>query len=70
MENNNWEETKKKKIELLEKELKIFVNKLDIIRSNRISLEAIRWLMVDYQGEKKPIKSITSLNYFWCILFT
>ena len=46
----------------MEKELKIFVNKLDIIRSNRISLEAIRGLVVDYQGEKKPIKSIANLK--------
>jgi len=36
MENNNWEAIKQKKIEHLEKELKVFVGKLDKIRSNRI----------------------------------
>lgn len=60
--NNNWEEVKKKKSELLEKELQIFIGKLEKIRSNRISLEAIRGLVIDYQGEKKPIKSIASLK--------
>lgn len=59
---NNWEEIKKKKTELLERELQVFVGKLERIRSNRISLEAIRGLMIDYQGDKKPIKSVANLR--------
>jgi ribosome recycling factor len=46
----------------LEKELQFFLSQLDKIRSNRISLEAIRGLMIDYQGEKKPIKSLANLR--------
>ncbi|CAH1755777.1 15085_t:CDS:10 [Entrophospora sp. SA101] len=56
------EEVKKKKNEVLGKELEIFVGKLDNIRSNRISLEAVRGLMVDYQHGKKPLKSVASLR--------
>ncbi|CAJ0824605.1 22183_t:CDS:2, partial [Entrophospora sp. SA101] len=36
--------------------------KIDNIRSNRISLEAVRGLMVDYQHGKKPLKSVASLR--------
>lgn len=39
-----------------------FIHKLDIIRSNRISLEVIRGLLIDYHGEKKPIKSVANLK--------
>lgn len=46
----------------MEKELKFFVGKLDQIRSNRISLESIRGLVINYQGEKKTLKSITNLK--------
>ena len=46
----------------MEKELKVFIGKLEKIRSNRISLEAIRGLMVNYQGEKKPLKSVANLR--------
>lgn len=59
---NNWELIKQKKTEHLEKELKVFVGKLEKIRSNRISLEAIRGLMVNYQGERKPLKAIANLR--------
>ena len=62
MENNNWGEAKKKETERLEKEIQFFINKLEGIRSNRISLEVIRRLMIDYQGEKKPIKAVTNLR--------
>lgn len=44
------------------KELKIFLGKLDKIRSNRISLEIIRELMIDYRGERKPLKILASLS--------
>ena len=47
---------------ILEKELEVFVGKLERIRSNRISLEAIRGLMVNYQGEKKPLKAVANLR--------
>lgn len=59
---SNWEAIKQKKIEHLEKELKVFIGKLEKIRSNRISLELIRGLVIDYQGEKKPIKSVANLR--------
>lgn len=59
---NNWEVIKEKKIEHLEKELKVFIGKLERIRSNRISLEAIRGLMVNYQNERKPLKTIANLR--------
>ncbi|CAG8789971.1 1964_t:CDS:2, partial [Racocetra fulgida] len=48
--------------ELLEKELEIFVGKLERIRSNQISLETIRGLTIIYQGERKPLKTISSLR--------
>src|SRR3954467_879492 len=47
---------------VLEKELTIFISKLERIRSNRISLEAIRGLMVTYQNERKPLKAIANLR--------
>ncbi|CAG8547076.1 39219_t:CDS:2 [Gigaspora margarita] len=53
---------RQKKIEHLEKELKVFISKLERIRSNRISLEAIRGLMVNYQNERKPLKTIANLR--------
>lgn len=59
---NNWEAIKRKKIEQLEKRLQIFTSELEKIRSNRISLELIGGLMVEYQGEKKMIKSLASLR--------
>ena len=59
---SDWEAFKQKKIEHLEKELAVFIGKLERIRSNRISLEAIRGLMVNCPGEKKPLKSIASLR--------
>lgn len=59
---NNWEVIKEKKTQLLEKELAIFIGKLERIRSNRISLEAIRGLMVSYQNERKPLKAIANLR--------
>jgi ribosome recycling factor len=58
----DWEAVKQKKIEHLEKELKVFIGKLERIRSNRISLEMIREITANYQGEKKPIKAIASLR--------
>jgi ribosome recycling factor len=61
MENNIWEEIKRKKTEQLEKELKIFAGKLDKIRSNHVSIEVIRGLVVIYHGERKPIKSMATL---------
>src|SRR6185312_7058163 len=61
MENNIWEEIQKKKTEQLEKELKIFAGKMDKIRSNHISIEVIRGLVVSYRGERKPIKSMATL---------
>jgi ribosome recycling factor len=54
----NWEAIKKKKIEHLEKELRVFVDKLEKIRSNRISVEVIGGLIINYRGEKKTIKSV------------
>ena len=59
---NNWELIKQKKVEHLEKELKVFIGKIERIRSNRISLEAIRGLMINYQGEKKPLKAVANLR--------
>jgi len=62
MQNNNWEIIKQKKTQQLDKELAFFTHKLDIIRSNRISLEVIRGLLISYQGEKKSIKSVSNLK--------
>ena len=59
---NNWEAFKQKKTATLEKELAVFVSKLERIRSNRISLETIRGLMVNCPGEKKPLKTIANLR--------
>ncbi|CAI2162081.1 11683_t:CDS:2 [Funneliformis geosporum] len=59
---NDREAIKRKKIEQLEKRLQIFTSELEKIRSNRISLELIGGLMVEYQGEKKMIKSLASLR--------
>ena len=59
---NDWETIKQKKIEHLEKELKVFVGKLERIRSNRISLEVIRGIMVNYRGERKPLKTMANLR--------
>ncbi|CAG8799526.1 12151_t:CDS:1, partial [Gigaspora rosea] len=42
--------------------LTVFVGKLEKIRSNQISLEAIRGLPVNCQGEKKPLKAIANLR--------
>ncbi|CAG8799978.1 7951_t:CDS:2 [Cetraspora pellucida] len=61
-ERDKNQEIKKKATELLEKELEIFVGKLERIRSNQISLETIRGLTISYQGEKKPLKTISSLR--------
>jgi len=46
----------------LEKELSIFRGKLEKIRSNRVSLEAIRELIIDNRGQKRPLKSLASLS--------
>ncbi|CAG8447551.1 11315_t:CDS:2 [Racocetra fulgida] len=62
VEKNKTKVIKEKKIEQLEKELTIFVGKLERIRSNRISLEAIRGLIINCQGEKKPLKAIGNLR--------
>jgi ribosome recycling factor len=40
----------------------VFVGKLERIRSNRISLETIRGLMINYQGERKPLKAVANLR--------
>ena len=58
----NWEVIKQKKTMVLEKELEVFIGKLERIRGNRISLEAIRGLMVNYQNERKPLKAIANLR--------
>ncbi|WNE40326.1 MAG: Ribosome-recycling factor [Mycoplasmataceae bacterium] len=57
---NNWEGVKQKKTSQLTKELEFFISKLDKIRSNQISLESISNLMVNLQGEKKPLKAVAS----------
>ena len=59
---SDWGAIKQKKTELLEKEVRVFIAKLEKIRSNRINLEMIRGLPVNYQGEKKPIKTIANLR--------
>jgi ribosome recycling factor len=46
----------------LEKELKVFAGKLDKIRSNHISIEVIRGLVINYRSEKKPIKAVANLR--------
>src|SRR6185312_2357559 len=61
MENNIWEEIQRKKTEQLEKEVKIFAGKMDKIRSNHISIEVIRGLVVGDRVERKPIKSMATL---------
>ena len=40
----------------------MFISKLEKIRSNRISLEVVRGLMVNCQGERKPLKAIANLR--------
>jgi ribosome recycling factor len=59
---SNWETVKQKKTEQLEKELQAFISKLEKVRSNRISLELVGGLRVEYHGEKKMIKSLASLR--------
>ena len=59
---NSWEEIKKKKAEHLEKNLLVYFGKLEKIRSNRISLEIIRGLTIDYRGQKKPLKTLANLS--------
>ncbi|CFW92935.1 Putative ribosome-recycling factor [endosymbiont DhMRE of Dentiscutata heterogama] len=59
---NNWEVIKQKKTEHLEKELTIFVGKLERIRSNQISLELLKGLIISYGKGKKPLKEIASLR--------
>ena len=59
---NNWESIKQKEIEYLEEKLKFFIGELEKIRSNRISLEIIRDLIVNYQGGKKPLKSVANVR--------
>ncbi|CAG8758583.1 34204_t:CDS:2 [Racocetra persica] len=46
----------------LEKELRVFVGKLEKIRSNQISLEMIRGLTINYQGERKPLKTLANFR--------
>ncbi|CAG8437315.1 6938_t:CDS:2 [Ambispora leptoticha] len=41
-------------------ELRVSINKLERVRSNRISVELIGSLIIEYQGEKKMIKSLAS----------
>lgn len=64
---DKWETIKQKKIERLEKELNFFVDKLDRIRSNQISLKTIQETIVDYKNEKKTLKRLAdswiSSNY-------
>ena len=62
MENDTWEVIKQKETGLLEEKLNVFIGKLEKIRSNRINLEVVRSLIVNYQGEKKPIKTIANLR--------
>ena len=60
---SDWEAVKQKKIEHLEKELKVFIGKLEIIRSNRISLEVIeKEINLKLTAEKKPSKTAVNLN--------
>jgi ribosome recycling factor len=62
MQNNTWEEFKNKKIELFNKELKIFLEKINGIRSNQISLEVIRRLTISCQKEIKPVNALANLK--------
>ncbi|WNE40914.1 MAG: Ribosome-recycling factor [Mycoplasmataceae bacterium] len=59
---SNWEGVKQKKTSQLTKELEFFISKLDKVRSNQISLDAISNLIINLQGEKKPLKAIASLR--------
>ncbi|RHZ35587.1 ribosome-recycling factor [endosymbiont GvMRE of Glomus versiforme] len=59
---NTWETIKKNCVDQFEKRLEFFIGKLKKIRSDRISLETIRGLKINYQGEKKPIKIIANLR--------
>src|SRR6185503_4973006 len=59
---SNWEIIKQKATKQLEEKLRVSINKLERVRSNRISVELIGSLIVEYQGEKKMIKSVASLR--------
>jgi len=62
MNSNLWEEIKQKNLQHFEKELSIFAGKLEKIRSNRINLEVVRELILNYKGENKPLKAAAN---FW-----
>ena len=57
-----WEEIKKKKEKDLEEVLRLFLGKLEKIRSNRISLEIIRGLVINYEGQNSTLKSLANLS--------
>ncbi|CAG8782122.1 16978_t:CDS:2, partial [Racocetra persica] len=61
MSNNFLEEIKIEKNKA-KKELTIFVGKLEKIRSNQISLELLKGLIISYGKGKKPLKEIASLR--------
>ena len=42
--------------------MQVFIDKLEKVRSNRISLELVGGLRVEYHGEKRMIKSLASLR--------
>jgi ribosome recycling factor len=62
MSDITWESIKTKKLILLEKEYLFFLEKLEKVRSNRISLDVIGGLSVIYQQKKYLLKSICNLN--------
>ncbi|MCE8162948.1 MAG: ribosome-recycling factor [Candidatus Moeniiplasma glomeromycotorum] len=62
MNSNSWEEIKQKNLKNFEKELSVFAGKLGKIRGNRVNLEAVRELILNYKGENKPIKTVANLR--------
>lgn len=62
MNSNSWEEIKQKNLHHFEKELSIFAGKLEKIRGNRINLELVRELTLNYKGENKPFKAAASFR--------